>query len=76
MSFGKEKCAKSATRGSVYFPHVIETLTLAKTTGRKKKKPLTEQSAFSSLYQKRFHEIELAPSQQTLCYVFEPAICP
>ena len=35
-SFGKGKCVKSATRGSVYFPHVIETLTLAKTTGRKK----------------------------------------
>lgn len=51
-SFGKRKCVKSATRGSVYFPPVIETLTLAKTTGRKKY--LTEQSAFSSLYQKDF----------------------
>lgn len=52
MGLSVKENVLSATRGSVYFPPIIETLTLAKTPGRKKS--LTEQSAFSSLYQKDF----------------------
>lgn len=54
-SFSKEKCVKSATRGSLYFP-CNRNIDLGKDSWqkKKKKKSLTEQSAFSSLYQKDF----------------------
>lgn len=73
-----------STRGSVDFPPVTETLTLAKMLGggwrgekekEKGGKTSREQIALSSLYQKPSCEMELATSQQTLCYAFKPAIC-